>query len=88
MSRLDAKFLRRFFVDETPSGTVNGSNTAFTLSQIPFDADDSVQVFLDGLKQTRVTDYTVSGSTVTFVVAPALGQSIRVNYVQFQGEDA
>ena len=87
MSRVDAKFLKKFFVDETPSGTVNGSNTAFTLSQTPFDTDDSVQVFLDGVGQPRVTDYTISGSTVTFVVAPANAQIVRVNYVMLQGED-
>lgn len=87
MSRMDAKFLKRFFVDETPSGLVNGSNTAFTLSQVPFDADDSIQVFLDGLKQTRVTDYTISGSTINFVTAPATAQIIRVNYVMLAGED-
>lgn len=87
MSRIDAEFLKKFIVDEAPSGTVNGSNTAFVLSQTPFDLNDSVQVFLDGLKQNRVTDWTISGTTITFVAAPVLGQSVRVNYFMLRGEN-
>lgn len=63
---------------ETPSGTVNGSNTAFTLAATP--ATGSVKVYLNGLRQTLTTDYTVSGSTITFVTAPLTGDIIRVDY--------
>ena len=87
MSRVDAEFLKKFVVDETPSGTVNGSNVTFTLSQTPFDSNDSVQVYLDGLKKDRVTEWTVSGTTITFVTAPALGQTVRVNYMMNRGEN-
>lgn len=85
MSRLDARFLKDFWVDETPSGTINGSNTAFTLSQTP-NENDSVDVYLDGLKQTSGTDYSVSGTTITFTVAPAAGQKLRVDYIRNVGE--
>lgn len=87
MSRVDAEFLKKMWVDETPTGSVNGSNTAFTLSQTPFDSNDAVQVFLDGIKQDRTTDWTISGSTVTFVTAPAIGQTVRVNYIMIRGEN-
>lgn len=87
MSRLDAVELKKFVVDETPSGTVNGSNVTFTLSQAPFDTNDEVQVYLDGVKRNRVTEWTISGSTITFVTAPALGQDVRVNYWMARGEN-
>lgn len=87
MTRVDAEYLKKFMVDETPTGTINGSNTAFTLSQTPFDANDSVQVFLDGIKRDRVTEWTISGTTITFVSAPVLGQTIRVNYAMLRGEN-
>jgi hypothetical protein len=87
MTRVDANLQKRFWVDETPSGTVNGSNTAFTLAQTPFDANDAVTIYVDGIKRDRVTDWTISGSTITFVTAPALGQSVRANYIMARGEN-
>lgn len=64
---------------EVPSGTVNGSNTAFTLSGTPV-ANASVIMVLDGVTQTNGTDYTVSGTTVTFTTAPASGTEIVAIY--------
>lgn len=87
MSRINVEQLEKAWVDETPSGTVNSSNTAFTISQTPFDANDAVQVFLNGVKQTRVSDWTISGTTITFVTAPVTGQSVRVNYIMLRGEN-
>ena len=55
---------------EVPSGTVNGSNVTFTLTHAPNPAI-TLQVCLDGRVQTYGTDYTLSGSTITFVAAPA-----------------
>jgi hypothetical protein len=85
MARADAKFLKDFWKDEAPSGTINGSNTVFTLSQVP-NENESVDVFVDGLYQTPGTDYTLSSVTITFTTAPAVGQSVRVSYIQNQGE--
>jgi hypothetical protein len=84
MSRVQAKNLTKFWKIEAPSGTINGSNKVFTLSQKPLE-NDATLVFLDGLLQTETTDYTLSNSTLTFVTAPALGQSVRVQYVQYSG---
>lgn len=85
MSNLDARSLKRFWVDETPSGTINGSNTVFTLAQTPIE-NDAVDVFLDGLKQLPTTDYSVSGVTITFVTAPATGQILKADYIRAKGE--
>lgn len=85
MSRLDAQSLKRFWEDETPSGLINGSNTVYTLSQTPLE-NAAVDVYLDGLKQIPTTDYSVSGSTITFVVAPVVGQTLRVDYIRSKGE--
>lgn len=85
MSRLDAQSLKKFWVDETPAGTINGSNTVFTLAATPLE-NDSVDVYLDGLKQIPGTDYSVSGITITFVTAPAIGQTIRADYIRARGE--
>lgn len=60
------------FVDnETPSGTINGSNTNFTLAGTP--TTGSLMLFLNGAFLTQGVDYTVSGSTITFAVAPVAG---------------
>lgn len=64
---------------EVPAGSVNGSNTTFTLTTSP--TLNSEMVFLNGLVQTPSTDYTVSGSVVTFIAAPFTGDSVRVTYL-------
>jgi hypothetical protein len=67
------------FAQETPSGNVNGSNTSFTLANTPL-SGTSVLVHLDGALLTQTSDYTQSGTTLTFVSAPVLGQKIVVFY--------
>ncbi len=67
---------------ETPSGAINGSNTAFTLSFTPA-AVDSVMVLLDGLVMLQTTDYSISGTTLTMTSAPVLGQTLRVRYPRY-----
>ncbi len=70
------------FIDsESPSGTVNGVNTQFTLSTAPMPAS-SVEVFRNGLLQKLGQDYTVNGQTLTFVVgaAPQPGDTLMASY--------
>ena len=68
------------FVDgETPSGSVNGSNAVFTLANAPSPAT-SLRVYQNGTVRTLTGDYTLSGSTLTFVTAPETGDIIRVDY--------
>jgi hypothetical protein len=67
---------------ETPSGTVNGSNTAFTLANTPIAGTE--QVFLNGLLQEpgAGNDYTISTNTITYLTAPIAGDKIRVTYLK------
>jgi hypothetical protein len=79
MTRVIDRFTNEGWVkNEVPTGTVNGSNTSFTLAFTP-DDPNAVLVYLDGLYEPNVT---VSGTTLTFTAAPALGQSIIVNYTK------
>lgn len=56
-------------INETPSGTINGSNTAFTLAAAP--SGGRLVLFLNGVYQKPTTDYTLSGTTITMVTAPS-----------------
>lgn len=72
-----AKFITR----ETPSGALNGVNTTFTVANTPIVGSE--QVFLNGLLQEpgAGNDYTISGSTITYLAAPLTTDRIRVNYI-------
>ncbi|HTW65383.1 MAG TPA: hypothetical protein VME17_12230 [Bryobacteraceae bacterium] len=70
------------FVDqETPSGTVNGVNAAFTLSQTP-SPSTSLIVYRNGVRQTVGVDYTVTGSAITFLstLVPQTGDILLCSY--------
>jgi len=69
-----------FVVRETPTGTVNGVNTTFTLANTPL--ANTEQVFLNGLLQEpgAGNDYTISGATITYLSAPLTGDRLRVCY--------
>jgi hypothetical protein len=62
-----------------PSGAVNGVNVTFTLPTSP---GPIVLVFQNGLLQNQgaLNAYTISGSTITFNIAPLIGDSILVVY--------
>lgn len=69
-------------VNETPTGTVNGTTTLFTTLQTKYVAN-TLEVFLNGLQQIRGTDYTETSpgsGTFTFTTAPITGDAVRVNY--------
>lgn len=57
-----------------PTGTINGTNTAFTLPVTP--AGDVI-VLLNGL-QVAESGYTVSGTTLTMTTAPQTGDRLDV----------
>jgi hypothetical protein len=69
-----------FVFNEVPSGTINGVNTAFTLANTP--TAGTVRVYKSGLRQVLTTDYSVSGTTITFVVAPAGGSTLIADYLK------
>jgi hypothetical protein len=81
MSRIAAKFLDDFFEQEVPSGSVNGSNTVFTLSATPHSIK-AVGVYVNGIRRRLTTDYSVSGSTVTFTFAPETDSDVYVEYIK------
>lgn len=64
--------------NETPAGTVNGTNKVFTLASTP--ATNSLNVYKNGIRLKPTSDYTLSGSTITFVTAPASGAVLLADY--------
>ena len=65
--------------NETPTGSIDGSNKDFTLANTP--ATNSLQIFLNGAYQTPGgEDYTLAGTTITFVNAPLTGGILRAFY--------
>lgn len=70
------------FVDsEIPAGTVNGSNTAFTLANAPVPGS-SLTFFRNGLLLRQNSDYTLSNRTVTFLpgAVPQNGDLLLASY--------
>src|SRR5210317_73628 len=61
----------------TTTAIGDGSTVAFTLTNINNDVD-SVMVFLNGVLQRPTTDYTVSGTTLTFNTAPVAAEAITI----------
>ena len=84
MSSIEAKQLKRFWELETPSGTINGTNTSFTLAFEPLE-NDAVTIFKNGLLQRPTTDYTISGVNISFVTAPAVASDLKAQYIRKSG---
>ena len=55
--------------------TGDGSASTFTLNASGISTDQLV-VYIDGVRKTAFTDYTVSGNTLTFLIKPANSTSI------------
>lgn len=66
--------------DETPSGTINGSNSSFTLANTPITG--SLKLYLNGqrLKAGVGKDYTLSGTTITMAQAPETDSELVAEY--------
>lgn len=83
MTKVSSKWVSgASFEQETPSGTINGVNTEFTLSRTPAGAK-AVILFLDGdilAQGSGAGKYTTTGTTITMGTAPALGQSLYAWY--------
>jgi hypothetical protein len=61
----------------------NGSTTAFTLSASP-SSEDNTQVYINGVYQEK-SSYSVSGTTLTFSIAPPNGSTIEVMVIENVG---
>jgi hypothetical protein len=71
-----------FFTDgETPSGTIDGSNSVFGLAAAPAPAA-SLQLYRNGLQQMSGIDFTLAGNTITFLSGnvPRLSDMVRAFY--------
>jgi len=69
-----------YIYNEIPSGNVNSSNMVFVLANTP--TSNTVRVALNGMVQTPVIDYTISGKNINFVKAPRTGSEILVHYIR------
>lgn len=69
-----------YVVRETPSGTINSSNTSFTLANTPVSGTE--MIFQNGLLLVAggAKDYTISTNTLTFITAPATGDNLFATY--------
>ncbi|MFZ5985498.1 MAG: hypothetical protein ACOYWZ_00005, partial [Bacillota bacterium] len=69
-------------IRETPSGAINGTNVTFTLANTPVTGTETV--YLNGLLQEpgAGNDYTISGTTITYLSAPLTGDRLKVNYIK------
>jgi hypothetical protein len=70
------------FVDaETPAGLVNGTNTTFTLANVP-NPSTSLALYRNGLRMQTGGDYSLSGSTITFLTGqlPQSGDTLVCSY--------
>ena len=70
-----------FADEEVPSGTKDDSNVTFTLANTPSPAT-SLHLYVNGVRQMSGggNDYTLSGATITFAVAPSAGDNIVADY--------
>lgn len=66
-----------FVTGEVPSGTIDGTNTTFTIANTPTTA---IKLYLNGIRQKLSTDYTFSGTTITFTTAPTSGDLLLTDY--------
>jgi len=79
-----------FVGGETPTGTINGTNKTFTLANTPnggicltltpSGGQPQLLNYSGNVNSLEPNDYTISGNTITFTVAPASGSSIYANY--------
>lgn len=76
----DVAKVSNYVTREAPTGSVNGTNTAFVLAHTPVAGTESV--FLNGILQEpgAGNDYTISTDTITFADAPVSGDRVRVTY--------
>ena len=68
-----------FWVEETPTGAINGSNKSFTLSDSP-NPVSSAELEVNGQTVVYTDDFSISGSTLTTVYAYPSGTVMRIRY--------
>jgi hypothetical protein len=73
---------RSFVTEETPSGSINGSNVTFTLAVTP--TSGTLKLYLNGVRQKSGAgnDYTLSTNTITMTTAPVSGDVLIADYMK------
>jgi hypothetical protein len=71
-----------FVTEETPSGSINGSNVTFTLANTP--TAGTLKLYLNGVRQKSGAgnDYTISTNTITMTTAPVSGDVLIADYMK------
>ena len=73
----------RFRWHLTPTPATDGAQTIFTIPGGEQYTSGLLEVFLDGLIQTKNVDYTETTSkTFTMTTAPSAVETLRVNYIK------
>src|SRR3990167_1086861 len=67
--------VRDLWIDQVPTGTIDGANKTFTISTNC--VQDSESVFVDGVRMSKARDYTLAGKTLTFITAPLLTVDVK-----------
>jgi len=75
-----ANNIKQFTVD---TFTANGTGSTVALTEAPASAN-SIIVSVDGVIQTAPTNYTLSGSTITFTGVPDNGANVVVRHIGFR----
>jgi hypothetical protein len=83
LKKLQKSYLNPTLSYSSGTATGNGSTTAFTISSGRTVED--VLVFVNGFQLTPTTDYTISGTTLTFTTAPASSAEITFRYLPIPG---
>ena len=76
----DPQFIYTYASD---TATGDGSDTTFTINSGRTVED--ILVFVNGFQLTPTTDYTISGTTLTFVTAPGSSAEITFRYLPLGG---
>lgn len=72
----------KFKVNTVPSGSINGSNAAFTLGSSLVAGTE--EVYLNGQRMFpgAGNDYTISGTAITMLVVPLTGDRLTADYLE------
>lgn len=73
-----------FVWNETPSGTINGSNPTFALAGTPANTSTALIGTMNGdvLQPGAGNDFTISGNTITMLVVPQTGDKLLWSYLK------
>lgn len=69
-----------FIWNEAVGGTVNGSNTAFSLANTP--VAGKLMLYVNGVLQKQAGDFGISGPNITMLYAPLTGSILTATYIK------